>query len=181
MDLKQLNRQVLYRGKIIDLLVDRIEYPTGKTGVREIAHHPGGAVTVPLMDDGRVIFVKQLRYPLGKHIVELPAGKLGPGEDPERAAVRELEEETGWIPGKVEKLTTIYTTPGFCDEELHIFLATDLHESPTGHKREEGELSMTVLMISLEEALAMVERGDLRDAKTIIGLFLAERQINRKS
>ena len=179
MELKRLHREVLYRGRIIDLVVDQIEYPTGKTGVREIAHHPGGAVTVPLLNDGRVIFVRQLRYPLGEHIVELPAGKLGPGEDPRRAAIRELEEETGWIPGKVEKLTSIYTSPGFCDEQLHLYLATDLHESPTGHKREEGEQSMTLLMIPLKEALAMVERGDLRDAKTIIGLFLTERKISR--
>lgn len=181
MELKRLTRQVVYRGRVIDLFVDQIEYQTGNTGVREIAHHPGGAVTVPLMEDGRVILVRQLRYPLGKEVIELPAGKLGPGEDPARAAVRELEEETGWIAGRVEKLTSVYSTPGFCDEELHIYLATDLQESPTGHKREEGESSMTVLMMPLSDAVAMAERGELPDAKTIVGLFLADRRIHHGS
>jgi len=86
MDLKQIKREIVYHGKIIDLIVDEIEYPTGKRGVREIAHHPGGAVTVPLLDDGRVLFVRQLRYPFGEYCLELPAGKLGPGEDPVQCA-----------------------------------------------------------------------------------------------
>ena len=85
----------MYRGKVFDLIVDRVEYPSGNTGVREIAHHPGGAVVVPLLDDGRVLLVKQLRYPFGRHIVEVRAGKLSPGEEPRVAAARELEEETG--------------------------------------------------------------------------------------
>ncbi len=178
MELTLLKRDVLYTGKVFDLIVDQVEYPSGKKGVREIAHHQGGAVVVPIVDDGSVMMVKQLRYPLGKHILELPAGKLDKGEDPAHAALRELEEETGWIADKLEKLTSIYTTPGFCDEELHIFLATGLHESPHGHIREEGEQTMTLHSIPLREVVKMVYSGELKDSKTIVGLLLAERHLH---
>ena len=173
MELKRLSRETLYRGKIIDLLVDRVEYPSGNQTVREVAHHPGGATVLPLLNDGRVLLVDQLRYPLEKHILELPAGKLFPGEDPAACAARELEEETGWIAGSLEKLCSFYTSPGFCDEELHIFLGRDLRLSPDGHKREEGEFTMSIHMIPFQEALAMVKSGAIKDAKTIIGLLLA--------
>jgi ADP-ribose pyrophosphatase len=180
-ELRLLSREVLYTGKIFDLIVDRIQYPSGNTGIREIARHPGGAVIVPLFDDGRVMLVRQLRYPLGKHIVELPAGKLAPGEDPRDAAARELEEETGWIAGSLEHLATIYTTPGFCDEELHLYLAARLHPSQHGPRREEGEFTMTLQMILLRDALGLVERGEVRDAKTIIGLMLAAKRLEGKA
>lgn len=178
-ELKQLRRDVLYRGKVFDLIVDQVQYPSGATGIREVARHPGGAVVVPLLGDGRVVLVRQLRYPFGRHLLELPAGKLGPGEDPAVAAGRELTEETGWVAGSLEKLTSIYTSPGFCDEELHIYLGRDLCESPDGHKREEGEYSMTLHMMTLEEAVDLVIRGEIRDAKTIAGLLLAERRLHR--
>ena len=174
MELRRLSRDVVYRGKVFDLIVDRVEYPSGNKGVREIAHHPGGAVAVPLLEDGRVILVRQLRYPLGDYILELPAGKLSPGEDPAQCAARELLEETGWVAAKVEHLTTIVTTPGFCDEILHLYIATGLTESPGGHRREEGESSMSVEMLPYRTALAMVRNGEIRDAKTIVGLLLAE-------
>lgn len=177
MELKLLDRKLMYSGKVFDLIVDHVEYPSGRSGVREIAHHPGGAVTVPLFEDGQVLLVKQLRYPLGKHIYELPAGKLGPNEDPQVAAARELEEETGYVAGSVERLVSIYTTPGFCDEELHIFLATHLHESPSGHKREEGEFSMTIERMSMDKALSMVEGGEIKDGKTIVGLLWMDRRM----
>jgi ADP-ribose pyrophosphatase len=180
MDAKRLKREVLYRGRIFDLIVDEIQYPSGNLGIREIAHHPGGAVTVPLLDDGRVLLVKQLRYPLGEYIVELPAGKLGPGEDPAVCAARELTEETGWIAGRLTWLTSMYTTPGFCDEILHLYLATNLRESPEGHRREEGEFSMTVHPVPLSEAVAMIGRGEIRDGKTIVGLLMAEKNVGRK-
>lgn len=177
MEAKKLERKVLYRGRVFDLIVDKVKYPSGNESVREIVHHPGGAVAVPILDDGRVIMVKQLRYPLGKDVLELPAGRLSPGEDPEVAAARELEEETGWVAGNLEKLTSIYTTPGFCDEELHIYLATGLRASTDGHKREEGELGMTVHMLLLSEALRMVEAGAIQDSKTIVGLLLVGRRL----
>jgi len=180
MELKQLSRRTLYSGRVFDLIVDEVEYPSGNRGIREIAHHPGGAVAVPVLDDDRVLLVKQLRYPFGTHIYELPAGKLAPGEDPRVAAARELEEETGYIAGSLEHLTSIYTTPGFCDEVLHIFQATQLRKAPDGHKREEGEFSMTVECKSLPEAIAMIESGEIKDAKTIVGLFWLDRRGRRR-
>lgn len=178
MALKQVHRDVRYHGRIIDLILDEVEHPDGSRGVREIAHHPGGAVSVPLLDDGRVILVRQLRYPIGADVLELPAGKLSPGEDPAHCAARELEEETGWVAGRLTHLTSILTTPGFCDEVLHLFIAENLHESPRGHNREPGEYSMTVEILPLAEALGMVENGTITDAKTIIGLLLADRRGN---
>jgi ADP-ribose pyrophosphatase len=177
MELKQLSRRVLYSGRVFDLIVDEVEYPSGNKGVREIAHHPGGAVIVPLLDDGRVVLIKQLRYPFGKHIIELPAGKLAQGENPRDAAARELEEETGYSAGRLEHLTSIYTTPAFCDEVLHIFLATRLHELTHGPRREEGEFTMTLQPTLLRDALAMIETGDISDGKTIVGLLLVERRM----
>jgi ADP-ribose pyrophosphatase len=178
-ELRLLKHDVRYRGRVFDLIVDEVQYPSGNISIREVAQHPGGAVAVPILDDGSVILVDQLRYPLGKHLLELPAGKLSPGEDPERAAARELAEETGWVAGKLEKLTSIYTTPGFCDEELHIYLATALHRSPEGHRREEGEFTMTVQVIPFSDALKMILRGELRDSKTVVGLLLAERKLRQ--
>lgn len=181
MELKRLKRKVLYSGKVFDLIVDEVEYPSGRRGVREIAHHPGGAVVVPVLEDGQVMLVRQLRYPFGVHVLELPAGKLGPGENPEAAARRELEEETGWVADHLTKLTSIYTTPGFCDEELHIYLGTGLHASPDGHKREEGEFTMTIHTFPLDETLRLIETGEIKDSKTIVGLLLAEKHLRRHS
>ena len=177
MDLQRLSHTVVYRGKVFDLEVDEIRYASGNKGVREVARHPGGAVAVPVLPDGTILFVKQFRYPLQAYTLEIPAGKLNPGEDPAAAAARELEEETGWIAGRLEKLTSLLTTPGFCDEVLHIFLATGMAPAPGGHRREEGELGMTIHAISLGEALELVERGEITDSKTIVGLFLAERKL----
>jgi len=176
MDPKRLSREILYRGKVFDLLVDEVQYPSGNKGRREIAHHPGGAVALPVMDDGRVIFVRQLRYPFGERLLELPAGKLSAGEDPREAAGRELEEETGWTAGKLDFLASLYTSPGFCDEVLHIYLATQLRPSPGGPRREEGEATMTLEVLTLDEALALVERNKIKDAKTMIGILLAARR-----
>ncbi len=177
-EVKQRSRQVLYTGRIFDLIVDQVEYPDGTPGVREVVHHPGGAVVVPLLDDGRVIMVRQLRYPLGTRILELPAGKLAPGEDPAVCAGRELTEETGWVASKLERLTSILTSPGFCDEILHLFLGTGLRESPGGHQREPGEFSMSVEFLPLPHALAMVRRGEITDAKTIIGLMMVDEKMS---
>lgn len=181
MEVQKIRRQELYHGRVIDLWVDEVEYPSGNRSIREIAHHSGGAVTVPLLEDGRVLLVRQLRYPLGTHILELPAGKLSPGEDPRAAAARELEEETGYRATLMRPLASFYTTPGFCDEVLHLFLATGLAPVPGGHRREEGEFTMTIETPMFQEALAMIDEGKIRDGKSIAGLLLAERVLRREA
>jgi ADP-ribose pyrophosphatase len=178
MELRRTKREILYEGKTVDLVVDHVRYPSGRTGVREIVRHPGGAVIVPLLQEGAVLLVRQHRYPLGEEILELPAGKLEPGEDPRVAAGRELEEETGYTAADLTKLSSIYTSPGFCDEELHIFLATGLAPSPGGTRREEGEFSMSTVKVPLSEASAMIERGEIRDGKTIVGLLLTAKKLH---
>jgi ADP-ribose pyrophosphatase len=162
---------------VFNLVVDEVEYPSGNHGVREVAEHPGGAVVVPLLDDGSVLLVNQFRYPVKKNLLELPAGKLAPGEDPKICAARELEEETGYTAGTLTKLTAIYTTPGFSNEQLHLYLATNLKKLPAGQRLEEGEMDLTVTAVPIEEVIQMIESRAIVDGKTICGIFLVERQI----
>jgi len=167
--------EILFRGKVFDLQVDQIQYNSGNLGVREVALHPGGAVVVPIKDDGKIIMIRQYRYPLKKMLLELPAGKLEPDEDPFVCAVRELEEETGYKSDNVTKLGVIYTTPGFCTEALHIYLAKDL--MPGEHNREEGEYGMEIHEYTLNEIDELIRSGELRDAKSICGIQMARLSI----
>lgn len=166
-----------YSGRVIDLIVDEVEYPSGNRAIREVVHCSGGAVVVPILDDGRVILVRQHRYPFRDYIVELPAGKRDGDEDPLVCAKRELEEETGYGATSFEKLASIQTTPGFCDEVLHIFLARGLRRTDAGQRLEEAEQGLTLLIMPLADAVARVERGEITDSKTICGLLLAERRL----
>ncbi len=170
-------RDILHKGVVFDLIVDHIEYPSGNGSVREVAKHPGGAVVVPVFDNGDVLLIKQYRYPIDKVIYELPAGKLNNGEDPEQCARREMEEETGYKADRFEKLTAFYTTPGFCTEILHIYLATGLQELASGQRLEEGEASITIEKFPLKRTLELIESEEIVDGKTIVGLFLAARKI----
>ena len=166
--------EILFRGKVFDLQVDEIEYDSGNKGIREVAVHPGGAVVVPLKDDGKIIMVNQFRYPLQKFLLEMPAGKLDKNEDPFVCAVRELEEETGYKAKKIIKLGSICTTPGFCTEVLHIYLATNL--IPGNHNREEGEHGMEVFEFTLDEIDSKILSGEIVDSKSICGVQLFKLQ-----
>lgn len=177
---KILKSEKRYTGKVFNLVIDEIEYPSGNRALREVAEHPGGSVVVPVLNDGDILLVRQFRYPMKKHLYELPAGKLDAGEDPAVCAARELEEETGYVAGSLRKLTAIYTSPGFCSELLHIYLATDLKTSSRGQQLEEGELDLTVQRIPLERAIEMIEKGEIVDSKTICGILLAERMLSRE-
>ncbi len=168
---KVLKSDILFKGKVFDLKVDEIEYDSGNKGVRETAVHNGGAVVLPVMDDGKLILINQFRYPLQKVITEFPAGKLNPGEDPYVCATRELTEETGYKAGFVKKLGAISTTPGFCTEILHIYLAKDL--TAGNHDREEGEYGMEVFTLEKKEIEKRILSGEIFDSKTICGFFLA--------
>lgn len=177
MSLKVISHKVVYRGRVFNTIVDEVEYESGNRGIREVAEHSGGAVVLPLLDDGRIVLVYQYRYPLKEYIYELPAGKLEPDEPPESCARRELKEETGYEAGSLEKLTSVYTTPGFCTEKLHIFIARNLHDGK--QELEEGELGLSLKVIRAAEAFEMVRRNEIVDAKTIVGLFFLEKFLNR--
>src|SRR5262245_14474302 len=118
--MRRLKSEVKYRGSIFDVVVDQVEYPSGNPGVREVVRHPGGSAIVPLLSESHVLLIQQWRYPFSERLYELPAGRLDAGEAPENAAARELMEETGYIAGTVEKLCTMYPTPGYCNEIIHI-------------------------------------------------------------
>ncbi|HKI79459.1 MAG TPA: NUDIX hydrolase [Ignavibacteriaceae bacterium] len=169
MNFKVTNSEVKFSGKVFDLKIDEILYDSGNKGIREVAVHPGGAVVVAVKNDGKIIMVKQFRYPFQKFLIELPAGKLDKDEDPMNCAVRELEEETGYAAGQIEKLGSIYTTPGFCTEELHIYLAKDLAAGE--HNREEGEYEMEIFEFTLEEIEEKIKNGEIVDSKTICGIY----------
>jgi ADP-ribose diphosphatase len=170
MNFKIKNSEIKFHGKVFDLRVDNIIYNSGNEGIREVAVHPGGAVVVAVKENGKIIFVKQYRYPLDKALIELPAGKLEKNEDPIHCAIRELEEETGYSSGKIEKLGSIFTTPGFCTEELHIFLSMDL--KPGNHNREEGEFGMQIFELSLDEIEEKIKTAEIKDSKTICGIYM---------
>lgn len=180
MELKLLKRNRVFEGRVFTTIVDDVEYPSGSRSVREVAEHIGGGVALAVFPDRRIILIRQHRYPFGQFIWELPAGKLNRGEDPLHCAQRELEEESGFRAANWRKLTAIYTSPGFCSEVLHIYMATDLSEAPGGRKLEEGEETMTTSIVPLSEAVLMIERHEIVDSKTIIGILLGDRLLTRQ-
>ena len=168
-----LSSEEVYAGRLIRVARDTVR-EGGKTYVREVVGHPGGAAVVPYFEDGTVAFVSQYRHPTRRYVLELPAGKLDPGEGPAVTAARELEEELGVVARRLEQLSEFYTTPGFCAERLWVFLATDLRE--TARRHEDDEI-IEVVRMPFGRALGLVASGEIDDAKTIIGLLLAARRI----
>ena len=175
MNYRIVKSETIYSGKVFNTKVDQIEYNSGNNAIREVAEHPGGAVVVPVTDDGKIVMVTQHRFPVNKILLELSAGKLSKGEDPLLCAVRELEEETGYKSDNVKEIGSIYTTPGYSTEKLWIYLAKDL--KPGNHNREEGESGMEVFELSLKEVENKIYSGDIVDGKTICGIFLAQKFI----
>ena len=169
MNFKLIESNIVHQGKVFDLKVDKLEYDSGNIGIREVAIHNGGAVVVPITDEGKIVFVKQFRYPFQKFLFELPAGKLEKDEDPFECAKRELTEETGYISKNYKPLGKIFTTPGFCTEILYLYLATKLKAG--NHNREEGEYGMEVYEFTLNEVVRKIIIGEIVDAKTICGIF----------
>ena len=139
---------------------------------REVVRHPGAVTILPLVAPDRVCLIRNYRVSVGQTLIELPAGTLEPGEDPQRTAVRELQEETGYQAGRMELLHTFYLSPGILDERMHLYLATDLRPGPAA--RERGE-EIENLLTAWDEALRMASDGTIRDAKTLVGLLLYER------
>ncbi|MCL4279823.1 MAG: NUDIX hydrolase, partial [Ignavibacteriaceae bacterium] len=159
MNYRIISSQVIYKGKVFNTLVDQIEYNSGNKAIREVAEHPGGAVVVPVTDNGKIVMVTQYRFPVKEVLLELPAGKLSKGEDPKVCAVRELEEETGYKSDDIKSLGSIYTTPGYSTEKLWIYLAENL--KPGNYNREEGEFGMEVFELSLPEVEEKIYNGEI--------------------
>ena len=168
-----IGTQPVYRGRVIGLRVDEIEIASGRNVRREVVDHPGAVVVVPVDADGLLLWVRQHRYAAGRDLLELPAGTLEDGEEPEACARRELAEETGFAPGTLRRLGGFFTAPGFCTEYIHAFLATELTpEQADGDEDEELEL----VPLSLDESLARIDAGAIEDAKSIAALLFYLRQ-----
>ena len=163
---------IIHQGRILQLAIDNVTLPNGKTVELEILHHPGGAAIVALDAHQRVCLLRQYRHAAGGWLWELPAGKLEAGEDPQTTAVRELAEEAGLRGGHWDMLGKIIATPGFCDEIIHLYLARDL--TAVTARPEDDEL-FEVHWIPFDQALQQVHDGILTDAKTMLGLTLAEK------
>ncbi len=164
----------IHHGRIFDVSSYTVR-ESGKTYTREVVHHPGGAGIVALFDDGTIALVRQYRHPTLRYVLEIPAGRLSPPERPEDCAARELEEEIGVTAGSMEKLTEFFTTPGFCEEKLWVYLATDL--KTTAQSLEDDEL-VEIVRVSFQRAFEMISDGEIEDAKTIIGIWLAAQRLN---
>ena len=164
-----------YTGKIISVDVDTVRFPDGSLGELEMIRHPGASAVVPFLSDPRgedpqVLMIRQYRYAADGYLYEIPAGRLDLGENPRDCAARELKEETGCTAEHFEHLLTMYTTPGFTDEKIHLFMATGLVAGETKHEVDEF---LDLHPMRLSRALEMVEAGEIQDSKTALGLLYA--------
>jgi ADP-ribose pyrophosphatase len=164
-----------YTGKVISLDVDDVRFPDGSTGELEMIRHPGASAIVPFLTDPasadpQVLMIRQYRYAAQGYLYEIPAGRLNEGENPEACAVRELREETGCSAENLEHLFSMYTTPGFTDEKIHVFMATGLTAGQAKHEADEF-LDLEPMLLS--RALQMIQAGEIQDAKTSLGLLFA--------
>lgn len=168
--------ELIYRGRIVTLAREEHLLPDGRRGTFEIIRHPGGAAALPILADGRVLLIRQFRPAVGTTVIEAPAGKLDAGEAPEACIARELVEEVGCRAGSLQKVGSILSSVGFCDERIHLYLARDLEE--VAHAREPDEF-IELLPLELAEALQLLARGEIVDAKTTVLLQHYALQSNR--
>ena len=166
---RTISSQKVFEGRVFNVTVDTVR--EGElTYQREVVHHGGSAVIVPVFDDGTVALVRQYRHPTVRYLLEVPAGTLADGERPDVGAERELQEELGLTAGHMEKLSEFFVSPGFCEEKMWVYLATELGQ---GDQRLEEDEILDVVRLPISEALEMITSGEIQDAKTIIGLMLA--------
>lgn len=166
-----LKSETPFKGKVVDIKVEEVKFEGSERIVRrETVIHPGGAVAVPVKADGKLVLIRQFRWPHKAVLYELPAGKLDKGEDPQLCASRELKEETGYTTANISKLGQIITTSGFCNEVLHIYLAEDLTFGD--HAREEGEEGIELVELTMDEIDEKIRTNEICDAKTICGITM---------
>lgn len=171
----RIGSQRIYTGRVISLDVDQVRFPDGSTGELELVRHPGASAVLPFLsepagEDPQILLVRQYRYAAGGYVYEVPAGRLEPGETPVECAHRELREETGCTAERMEPLITIYTTPGFSDEIIHLFLARGLTR---GSPSRDADEFLEIETLTLTRSLEMVEGGEIKDAKTVVALLYA--------
>ncbi len=173
---KKISSEDIYDGHLLHVKRDMVKLPNGKEAVREWIRHPGASSVIPLLPDGRVILVRQYRYPVGQVTLEVPAGKLdAPDEDPVYCAERELAEETGYKAERITKLTTIATTVGFSNEYIHLYAAEGL---TAGRQHTDEDEFINVVKVPLEEAVEMAKDGRIFDAKSVTSILLLAMQKN---
>ena len=165
---KTLSSQLIYDGRAVKLRVDTVRMPSGRETRREIVEHRDCVAIVAVDADDNVLLVKQFRKSVEKELLEIPAGGIDPGEDPVTTVRREMQEETGYLPGKVEKLGGFYSSPGFCTEYLHLYLATDLTPSPLYAEDTE---SIKLVRVPVSQIPSLIASGSICDAKSIAGLL----------
>ncbi len=173
---KVISSRVGFLGSLVKLYIDTVQLPDGGTGEREVIRHPGAVAMVALTDTQDVLLVRQFRSAAQLQMLEIPAGTLEPDEEPAAAAARELQEEIGYKPGKLERLGGEFTAPGYTSEFIHIFLATGLEAAPLPSDADEF---IEVITMPFDDALKKVETGELQDGKTIIGLLMAARKLGK--
>lgn len=163
-------QEMQYEGIIVNVRRDKARLHNGVIADREVVEHPGGVAIFAIDEQEQVIMVRQYRYPMGEEILELPAGKLEPGEEPKRCALRELQEETGVLPGSVQALGFSYSSPGIFAEKIHLFLAQDLKAGIASPDEDEF---LDVVRVPLDRLLSMIAEDQIVDAKTIVGTMKA--------
>lgn len=173
---KKVTSEVVFQGRILTVLRDTAELPNGQTAEREVVRHPGGVAVLPLDEDGNVLLVRQFRYPFGRVLLEIPAGKLDRGEEPLHAAARELEEETGVQAEELISLGSIYVSPGFCDEELHLYLARGLKQ---GESHPDEDEFLAPEKVPFDELTEQIMSGAVHDGKTVAAVLKAKLYLER--
>lgn len=175
---EKISSKKIFKGEILSLYFDKVKLPNGKTATREKVEHPGAVAVVPINKKRQVILIKQYRYPVEKDLIEIPAGKLDRSEPPLECAKRELKEEAGISGKNFDLLATIYTSPGFSNELMYIYLVTDFLEEENNPDHDEF---LQILKIDLNECIKMIEEGAICDAKSIIGILMARDRLSKNT
>ncbi|WP_416197932.1 MAG: ADP-ribose pyrophosphatase [Sporanaerobacter sp.] len=174
---KTMKTEKIYEGKVLNLRIDTVELPDKKYSKREIVEHPGAVAIVALTNQNEIVLVKQYRKAVERELLEIPAGKLEIGEEPKETAIRELKEETGYTSSKIEYLLEFYTSPGFSNEKIYLFLANGLI---AGQAEPEKDEYIELVKVKLEDLIDMIDKGEIIDSKTIIGAMVARDYLSNK-